>query len=138
MIRVLLAKPGIDGHDVGVKVVARALRDAGMEVIYSGLRTTIAETVRMSVQEDVDVIGVSNLSGQHVTMMAELKQGLAEAGFDDVLVVAGGTLLKEDIAALKELGIEGCFPPGTDTREVISFIREHVPVRDGATRAESA
>jgi methylmalonyl-CoA mutase C-terminal domain/subunit len=138
MIRVLLAKPGIDGHDVGVKIVARTLRDAGMEVIYTGLRITIAETVRMSVQEDVDVIGVSNLSGQHVTMMAELKQGLAEAGFDDILIVAGGTLLKEDLAALKELGIEGCFPPGTDTGEIIRFIREHVRLRDGATRAESA
>jgi methylmalonyl-CoA mutase C-terminal domain/subunit len=138
MIRVLLAKPGIDGHDVGVKVVARALRDAGMEVIYSGLRTTIAETVRMSVQEDVDVIGVSNLSGQHVTMMAELKNGLDKAGFDDVLVVAGGTLLREDIAALKQLGIEGCFPPGTDTGEIINFIREHAPVREGAASAESA
>ena len=137
MIRVLLAKPGIDGHDVGVKVVARALRDAGMEVIYSGLRTTIAETVRMAVQEDVDVIGVSNLSGQHVTMMAELREGLAEAELDHVLVVAGGTLLREDIAALRELGIQGCFPPGTDTGHVIDFIRKHAPVR-GATRAESA
>jgi methylmalonyl-CoA mutase, C-terminal domain len=138
MIRVLLAKPGIDGHDVGVKVVARALRDAGMEVIYSGLRTTIAETVRMAVQEDVDVIGVSNLSGQHVTMMAELRQGLAETGLDDVLVVAGGTLLREDIAALRELGINGCFPPGTDTGDIIAFIRDHAPVRSGAPRAESA
>jgi methylmalonyl-CoA mutase, C-terminal domain len=138
MIRVLLAKPGIDGHDVGVKVVARSLRDAGMEVIYTGLRITIAETVRMSVQEDVDVIGVSNLSGRHVTTMAELKQGLAEAGFGNILVVAGGTLLKEDIAVLKELGIEGCFPPGTDIGEIISFIREHAPLRVGATTAETA
>lgn len=138
MIRVLLAKPGIDGHDVGVKVVARALRDAGMEVIYSGLRTTIAETIRMSIQEDVDVIGLSNLSGQHVRMMAELTEGLAEAGFDDVLIVAGGTLLKEDIAALKALGIEGCFPPGTDTGKIIGFIQEHVPLRDGTVRAERA
>lgn len=138
MIRVLLAKPGIDGHDVGVKVVARALRDAGMEVIYSGLRTTIPETIQMAIHEDVDVIGVSNLSGQHVRMLAELKSGLSDAGFGDVLMVAGGTLLKEDIAALKALGIEGCFPPGTDTGEIIRFIREHAPVRDGASHAESA
>jgi methylmalonyl-CoA mutase C-terminal domain/subunit len=138
LIRVLLAKPGIDGHDVGVKVVARALRDAGMEVIYSGLRTTIPETIRIAVQEDVDVIGVSNLSGQHVTMMGQLRRGLAEAGLDDVLVVAGGTLLKEDIVALRELGIQGCFPPGSDTGEIIEFIRKHVPVRNGAASGAGA
>ena len=126
MIRVLLAKPGIDGHDVGVKVVARALRDAGMEVIYTGLRTTIEETVRMAVQEDVDVIGISNLSGQHVAMLTELQQCLREAGAGDVLLLAGGSLLREDIAALRDLGIDGCFPPGTPTDHIVGFIRERL------------
>jgi methylmalonyl-CoA mutase C-terminal domain/subunit len=130
MIRVLLAKPGIDGHDVGVKVVARALRDAGMEVIYTGLRSTITETVRMAIQEDVDVIGVSNLSGQHVAMLAELRERLREAGAGEILLVAGGGLLREDIATLRELGIEGCFPPGTHTDDIIRFIHERVPRRD--------
>ncbi len=132
MIRVLLAKPGIDGHDVGVKVVARALRDAGMEVIYTGLRTTISETVRMAIQEDVDVIGVSNLSGQHVAMLTELQQCLGAAGAGDVLLLAGGSLLREDIAALAALGIEGCFPPGTHIDDIVRFIRERAPERTGA------
>jgi methylmalonyl-CoA mutase, C-terminal domain len=125
-IRVLLAKPGIDGHDVGVKVVARSLRDAGMEVIYTGLRTTVSETVRIAVQEDVDVIGVSNLSGQHVAIMTELRQRLEEAGVGGVLLLAGGGLLREDIAALRECGVEGCFPPGTHTDDIVRFIRDQV------------
>jgi methylmalonyl-CoA mutase C-terminal domain/subunit len=127
MIRVLLAKPGIDGHDVGVKVVARSLRDAGMEVIYTGLRATVSETVRMAVQEDVDVIGVSNLSGQHVAIIKELRERLAEAGAREVLLLAGGSLLREDIAALKECGVDGCFPPGSHMDEIARFIRERVP-----------
>jgi methylmalonyl-CoA mutase C-terminal domain/subunit len=134
VIRVLLAKPGIDGHDVGVKVVARALRDAGMEVIYTGLRTTISETVRMAIQEDVDVIGVSNLSGQHVAMLTELQERLTEAGAGDVLLLAGGGLLREDIAALRERGIDGCFPPGTHTDDIVRFIRDRAPARTGAER----
>jgi methylmalonyl-CoA mutase C-terminal domain/subunit len=134
MIRVLLAKPGIDGHDVGVKVVARSLRDAGMEVIYTGLRTTVSETVRIAVQEDVDVIGVSNLSGQHVRIMQELQQRLQEAGAGDVLLLAGGSLLREDIAALAECGVAGCFPPGTPTDDIVRFIRERVPDEDAAPR----
>jgi methylmalonyl-CoA mutase C-terminal domain/subunit len=126
MIRVLLAKPGIDGHDVGVKIVARALRDAGMEVIYTGLRTTIEQTARAAVQEDVDVIGVSNLSAQHVTMMRELKDELEDLGAPDILLVAGGSLLPEDVDALNAMGIEGCFPPGTDTDTIVEFIRARV------------
>lgn len=129
MIRVLLAKPGIDGHDVGVKIVARALRDAGMEVIYTGLRTTIQDVARAAVQEDARVVGVSNLSAQHVVMMQELKDRLIEAKAEDILMIAGGSLLAEDIAALKAMGIQGCFPPGTNTTEIISFINEHVPER---------
>src|ERR1700693_4145952 len=95
LIRVLLAKPGIDGHDVGVKIVARALPDGGMEVIYTGLRTSIMEVVVTALQEDVDVIGVSNLSGQHVTMMKELREKLQEVGADDILLLAGGNMLRE-------------------------------------------
>jgi methylmalonyl-CoA mutase C-terminal domain/subunit len=135
MIRVLLAKPGIDGHDVGVKIVARALRDAGMEVIYTGLRTTIPDVARAAIQEDVDVVGVSNLSAQHVWMMRELKERLHEADADDILMLAGGSLLPEDIEALKGMGIDGCFPPGTDTAEIVQFIRDRVPGRrsEGAT-----
>ncbi|HVM12973.1 MAG TPA: cobalamin-dependent protein [Egibacteraceae bacterium] len=127
MIRVLLAKPGIDGHDVGVKIVARALRDAGMEVIYTGLRSTIPDVARAAVQEDAQVVGVSNLSAQHVAMMCELKAEMAQAGGEDILLIAGGSLLQQDITALREMGIDGCFPPGTNTSEIISFIRDRVP-----------
>jgi methylmalonyl-CoA mutase C-terminal domain/subunit len=130
MIRVLLAKPGIDGHDVGVKIVARALRDAGMEVIYTGLRTTIPDVARAAVQEDVDVVGVSNLSAQHVRLMRELKERLDEAGADDILMIAGGSLLPEDFEELGKLGIDGCFPPGTDTADIVAFIEERVGERE--------
>lgn len=129
MIRVLLAKPGIDGHDVGVKIVARALRDAGMEVIYTGLRTTIPDVARAAVQEDVDVVGVSNLSAQHVRLMRDLKERLDEAGAQDILMIAGGSLLPEDIEELGRMGIDGCFPPGTDTADIVSFISERVAGR---------
>jgi methylmalonyl-CoA mutase C-terminal domain/subunit len=122
-----LSKPGIDGHDVGVKIVARALRDAGMEVIYTGLRTTIPDVARAAIQEDVDVVGVSNLSAQHVTMMRELKQRLDDAGAKNILMIAGGSLLPEDITALRDMGIDGCFPPGTDTADIVDFIRARVP-----------
>ena len=136
MIRVLLAKPGIDGHDVGIKIVARALRDAGMEVIYTGLRTTIADVARAAVQEDVDVVGVSNLSAQHVRLMSDLKERLDEAGAQDIVMVAGGSLLPEDITALEGMGIDGCFPPGTDTADIVRYINERVgkqPVASEAT-----
>lgn len=129
MIRVLLAKPGIDGHDVGVKIVARALRDAGMEVIYTGLRTTIPDVARAAIQEDVDVVGVSNLSAQHVRLMRELKERLDEAGANDILLIAGGSLLPEDFEELGKLGIDGCFPPGTDTADIVAFIEERVGER---------
>lgn len=130
MIRVLLAKPGIDGHDVGIKIVARALRDSGMEVIYTGLRTTIEDTARAAVQEDVDVVGISNLSAQHLMMMSQLKNRLDELGASDILLVAGGILLPEDIAALNAMGVRGCFPPGTNTETIIDFIRDEL--REGA------
>ncbi|AXH96671.1 cobalamin B12-binding domain-containing protein [Ornithinimicrobium avium] len=131
MIRVLLAKPGIDGHDVGVKIVARALRDAGMEVIYTGLRTTIPDVARTAIQEDVDAIGISNLSAQNVTMMSQLQELLIELGGDDILLVTGGSLLPEDIRALNDMGIEGVFPPGTANEDFITFIRQHVRTREG-------
>lgn len=134
MIRILLAKPGIDGHDVGVKIVARALRDAGMEVIYTGLRTTIPDVARAAVQEDVDVVGVSNLSAQHVSMMRELTSRLDEAQAGNILLIAGGSLLPEDITALHDMGIDGCFPPGTDTADIVRFIRDRVPERAESTR----
>jgi methylmalonyl-CoA mutase C-terminal domain/subunit len=129
VIRVMLAKPGIDGHDVGIKIIARALRDAGMEVIYTGLRTSIPDVARAAVQEDVDVIGVSNLSAQHVTMISELMQLLEEQGASEMLVVTGGSLLPEDITALNGMGVDGCFPPGTSTDDVVEFIRQRVSAR---------
>jgi methylmalonyl-CoA mutase C-terminal domain/subunit len=126
-IRVVLTKPGIDGHDVGVKIVARGLRDAGMEVIYTGLRVEIAEAVRTALQEDAQVIGIANASGQHVAMAREMRRQLAEAGAEDILVIVGGNLLKEDINRLKEMGIEGAFSPGTSIAKIVDFITANVP-----------
>jgi methylmalonyl-CoA mutase C-terminal domain/subunit len=126
-IRVVLTKPGIDGHDVGVKIVARGLRDAGMEVIYTGLRVEIAEAVRTALQEDAQVIGIANASGQHVAMAQEMQRQLAEAGADDILVIVGGNLLKEDIDRLKEMGIEGAFAPGTSIGKIVDFINANLP-----------
>jgi methylmalonyl-CoA mutase C-terminal domain/subunit len=137
MIRVLLAKPGIDGHDVGVKIVARALRDAGMEVIYTGLRTTIPDVARAAIQEDVDVVGVSNLSAQHVRLMRELKERLDQADAKDILMIAGGSLLPEDIEELGRMGIDGCFPPGTDTADIVSFIEERVAATRDAQQVQA-
>lgn len=125
-ICVLLCNPGLDGHDRGVKVVARALRDAGMEVIYLPLRTTVPQLVDVAVQEDVDVIGISNLSGSMVPICRTVQKLLIEAGADDVLIVAGGTVLAKDRAALAHEGIAGVFGPGTKTAEIINFIRDHV------------
>jgi methylmalonyl-CoA mutase C-terminal domain/subunit len=137
MIRVLLAKPGIDGHDVGVKIVARALRDAGMEIIYTGLRTTIPDVARAAIQEDVDVVGVSNLSAQHVRLMRELKERLDQADAKDILLIAGGSLLPEDIEELGRMGIDGCFPPGTDTADIVSFIEERVAATRDAQQVQA-
>jgi methylmalonyl-CoA mutase C-terminal domain/subunit len=125
-IRVLVAKPGLDGHDRGAKVIARALRDAGMEVVYTGLRQTPEMIVEAAIQEDVDVIGMSILSGAHMTLFPRVMKLLAENGLDDVLVVAGGIIPDDDVPALKDSGIAGIFGPGTSTEETISFIRENV------------
>jgi methylmalonyl-CoA mutase C-terminal domain/subunit len=125
-IRVLVAKPGLDGHDRGAKVIARALRDGGMEVIYTGLRQTPEMIVEAAIQEDADVIGMSILSGAHMTLFPRVMKLLAENGLDDVLVVAGGIIPDDDVPALKDIGIVGIFGPGTTTEEAISFIKENV------------
>ena len=124
-IRVLLAKPGLDGHDRGVKVIARALRDAGMEVIYTGLRQTPEQIVSASVQEDVDAIGLSILSGAHMTLFPRVVELAHDAGLDDVMIFGGGIIPNEDIPKLKEAGVAEIFTPGTTMEEIISYIRQH-------------
>ena len=128
-IRVLVAKPGLDGHDRGAKVVARALRDAGMEVIYTGLRQTPEMIVEAALQEDVDVVGLSILSGAHTTLLPRIINLLKENDLDDVLVLAGGIIPDEDVPALNELGVRGIFGPGTSTQEVIKCIEEEIGKR---------
>ncbi|MGA7396414.1 MAG: cobalamin B12-binding domain-containing protein [Solirubrobacterales bacterium] len=125
-IRVVVAKPGLDGHDRGAKIIARALRDSGMEVIYTGLHQTpeqIAETV---IQEDADAIGVSILSGAHMTLVPKIVELLAAQGVDDVLITVGGTIPTKDIEALKEMGVSGVFTPGSPTDDIVEFIRNGV------------
>lgn len=125
-IRVLVAKPGLDGHDRGAKVIARALRDAGMEVIYTGIRQTPEMIVEASIQEDVDAILMSILSGAHMALFPKVMELLKKDGVDDVLVAAGGILPDEDIPTIKALGIQGCFGPGTPMEEIIEFVRNNV------------
>jgi methylmalonyl-CoA mutase, C-terminal domain len=125
-IRVLVAKPGLDGHDRGAKIVARALRDAGMEVIYTGLRQTPEQIANAALQEDVDVIGISILSGAHNTIIPRLCQLLRDAGMEDVLVIVGGIVPDEDIPGLKKAGVAAVFQPGVSTQEIVDFIRSHV------------
>ncbi|HEY0387381.1 MAG TPA: cobalamin B12-binding domain-containing protein [Gaiellales bacterium] len=125
-IRVVVAKPGLDGHDRGAKIIARALRDAGMEVIYTGLHQTpeqIAETV---LQEDADAVGLSILSGAHMTLVPRVVSLLKEQGADDVVVTVGGTIPADDIPELKELGVAAVFTPGSSTQEIVDFIRSSV------------
>src|SRR5215210_3084601 len=124
--RVVIAKPGLDGHDRGAKVIARALRDAGMEVIYTGLRQTPEMIVTAALQEDADVIGLSILSGAHMHICPRLMQLLAEKGLDDVLVVIGGIIPDVDIPKLTQAGVKGIFLPGTPMQDIINFIAEHV------------
>ena len=123
-VRVLIAKPGLDGHDRGAKVIARALRDAGMEVIYSGLRQTPEQIVAAAIQEDVDVVGLSILSGAHNVLFPEILKGLKEKGGEDIVVLAGGIIPDKDIAGLKALGIREIFLPGTPTQSLVEFIRQ--------------
>ena len=125
-IRVLVAKPGLDGHDRGAKVIARALRDAGMEVVYTGIRQTPEMIAEAALQEDVDVIGMSILSGAHMALFPKVMDLLRASGMDDVLVVAGGIIPDEDVPALNEMGVTGIFGPGTPTDKIVEFIRENI------------
>jgi methylmalonyl-CoA mutase C-terminal domain/subunit len=128
-IRILVAKPGLDGHDRGAKVLVRALRDAGFEVIYTGLFQTPEMIAGAALDEDVDVVGLSILSGAHLALFPRIMAELRQRGLDDVLVVAGGTIPEEDIPLVREMGIAGVFGPGTSFKTVIDFITEHAPVR---------
>ena len=130
VIRVLVAKPGLDGHDRGAKIIARALRDAGMEVIYTGIRQTPQMIVEAALQEDVDVIGLSILSGAHNELFPQIFQGLKENQMDDVVVVAGGIIPEDDRPALEEMGVKWVFGPGTTTSEIVEFIRGAVVERE--------
>jgi len=127
-IRVVVAKPGLDGHDRGAKIIARALRDAGMEVIYTGLHQTPEQIVETVIQEDADAVGLSILSGAHMTLVPRIMELLAEQGIDDVIVTVGGTIPSDDIAELKSLGVAEVFTPGAPAQQAIDFIR-------GAVRA---
>ncbi|HSK11153.1 MAG TPA: cobalamin B12-binding domain-containing protein [Vicinamibacterales bacterium] len=125
-IRVVIAKPGLDGHDRGAKIIARALRDAGMEVIYTGLRQTAEQIVASALQEDADVIGLSILSGAHNQICPRLMELIREHGLEDVLVVLGGIIPDQDVPALQAMGIRGIFRPGTSTAEIAAFIQQNV------------
>ncbi len=128
-IRILVAKPGLDGHDRGAKVVAQALRDAGMEVIYTGLHQTIDQIINSAIQEDVDVIGLSIMSGAHLPICEKLMRKMKEKKIEDILVVVGGVIPKRDIPKLKEIGVKGIFPGGTPFEESIRWIKENVKPR---------
>jgi methylmalonyl-CoA mutase C-terminal domain/subunit len=125
-IRVLVAKPGLDGHDRGAKVIVRALRDAGMEVIYTGIRQTPEMIVAAALQEDVDVIGLSILSGAHLAIFPKIMELLKAQGMDDVIVLAGGIIPDEDIPQVSAMGVQGVFGPGTPLSAIVEFIREQV------------
>jgi methylmalonyl-CoA mutase C-terminal domain/subunit len=124
----VIAKPGLDGHDRGAKIIARALRDAGMEVIYTGLHQTPEQIVETAIQEDADAVGISILSGAHMTLVPRILDGLKENGAEDVLVMVGGTIPKEDSDVLKQQGVAEVFTPGAPTTEIIDFLKGKVPV----------
>ena len=128
-IRVLVAKPGLDGHDRGAKVLALALRDAGMEVIYTGLRQTADQIAAAALQEDVDVVGLSCLSGAHLHLFPRVVELLHEQGADDIMVIGGGIIPESDIPELKAKGTQEIFGPGSSTEDIIAYIQEHVPSR---------
>jgi methylmalonyl-CoA mutase C-terminal domain/subunit len=127
-IRVVIAKPGLDGHDRGAKIIARALRDAGMEVIYTGLHQTPEQIVETALQEDADAVGISILSGAHMTLVPKILDGLRAEGLDDVLVVVGGTIPKPDVDTLKEQGVAEIFTPGAPVSEIVDFLQAKIPV----------
>lgn len=124
--RILIAKPGLDGHDRGAKVIARALRDAGMEVIYLGLRQTPEMIVEAALQEDADAVGLSILSGAHMSLIPRVLELLRENGLDDVMVFMGGIIPDQDVPALQELGVHGIFGPGTNTQDVVDFVHQQL------------
>jgi len=126
IIRVLIAKPGLDGHDRGAKVVARALRDAGMEVVYTGIRQTPQTIAEVALQEDVDVIGLSSLSGAHMSLFTRVMDELNKRGLDDLLVIAGGIIPDEDQEELKKIGVSAVFGPGSSTQDMAEFIRSNM------------
>jgi methylmalonyl-CoA mutase cobalamin-binding domain/chain len=126
-IRVVIAKPGLDGHDRGAKIIARALRDAGMEVIYTGLHQTPEQIAETAIQEDADAVGISILSGAHMTLVPRILELLRESGAEDVLVVVGGTIPTDDADELKKLGVAGVFGPGAPTSEIVEFLEGAVP-----------
>ena len=128
-IRVLIAKPGLDGHDRGAKIVARALRDAGMEVIYTGLHQTPEMIVKSALQEDVQAIGLSILSGAHMTLFPAILELLKKSDAADILVFGGGIIPKNDVTALKEMGVKEIFQPGSSTADIVSWVRTNVPAR---------
>ncbi|HVL22738.1 MAG TPA: cobalamin B12-binding domain-containing protein [Thermomicrobiales bacterium] len=129
-IRILVAKPGLDGHDRGAKVMARAFRDAGFEVIYTGLFQTPEMIASAALQEDVDVVGLSILSGAHMSLFPPIMDALRAAGRDDALVVAGGTIPEEDVPALEALGVARIFGPGTPLQDAVAYVRDHAPARE--------
>jgi methylmalonyl-CoA mutase C-terminal domain/subunit len=135
-IRVLIAKPGLDGHDRGAKVIARALRDAGMEVIYTGLHQTPEMIAEAALQEDVDAVGLSILSGAHMALFPRIVEEMRKRGLDDVLIYAGGIIPDDDIPAVKEMGVAGVFGPGTPMEDAVRFVRENVKSRHAAHEEE--
>ncbi len=137
-IRVLVAKPGLDGHDRGAKVVARALRDAGFEVIYTGIRQTPEAIVEAALQEDVDVVGLSILSGAHMALVPKIMRLLKERGMEDVLVLVGGIIPDEDVPKLQAVGVRGVFGPGTLTTDIIAFIRRELGLDEEGSSAKAA
>ncbi|UJA19583.1 cobalamin B12-binding domain-containing protein [Thermoleophilia bacterium SCSIO 60948] len=131
-IRVVVAKPGLDGHDRGAKIIARALRDSGMEVIYTGLHQTAEQIVATVIQEDADAVGLSILSGAHMTLVPKIVDLLSEQGVDDVVITVGGTIPADDIPELKRLGVSEVFTPGASTDEIVEFVRERASARSHA------
>ena len=131
-VRIVVAKPGLDGHDRGAKIVARALRDAGMEVVYTGLHQTPEQIVETVIQEDADAVGLSVLSGAHMTLFARLAELIGERGIDDVVVFGGGIIPDEDIPELQRLGVAHIFTPGATTTDIVDWVREHVGAVAGA------
>ncbi len=128
-IRILVAKPGLDGHDRGAKAVAQALKEAGMEVVYSGLHRTVDEIIRIAIQEDVDVIGLSIMSGAHLPIAEKLIRRAGEEGIGDKMVVVGGVIPTRDVEKLKEIGVRGVFPGGASFKEIVEFLRKNVNVQ---------